>query len=291
MKNETFLTIQHLRKSIFKWRAFAMITAFLLIVSSSNRILFKYQNSKNIIARVKINTHIASGIFSEKKLKYLDSDSVKGVILEIDSPGGDVVESEKMYTFFRKLAVKKPLVVSIGSSCTSGAYMIAMASNYIIAYNTSLVGSIGVILETFEITELAKKLGINLTNYKSSPLKATPNPFEKVTSDVDMVVSQEIDDIYDYFLGIFIDRRKIKVADAQEIANGQTYTGRQALEFGLIDKIGGEDEIQEFLKVNNFNLNKTEIIDYDIYNDKKNTFMKNIFNNVFRNFGTKAVMM
>lgn len=257
-----------------------MAAVFLLIMASSNRAILKRQKPADVIARVKIDGFIENGAFSDERLKYLESDAVRGIILDINSPGGDVTESEKTYIFFRKLAMKKPLVTSIRGACTSGAYMIAMASDYIIAYNTSLVGSIGVVLESFEITELAKKLGINLTNYKSSPLKAAPNPLEKTTPDVDMVVSQKIDDIYDYFLGIFIDRRKIKVAEAQEIANGQTYTGRQALEFGLIDKIGGEDEILEFLRINNFNLNKIKIVEHDVYRTPptKKSLIRKIFN-------------
>jgi protease-4 len=290
MKNEIFVTIQHLKRSMLKWRILAIVAIFLLIIASSNRDVFKSQRHQSIIARVKINTPISNGLFSDKKLKLLEEDTVKGIILEIDSPGGDVMESEKMHSFFKKLAIKKPLVVTIKGICTSGAYMMAIASNYIIAYNTSLVGSIGVIVESYEITELAKKLGISLTNYKSSPLKAALNPFEKITPDVDMVISQEIDDIYDYFLGIFIDRRKIKVAEAQEIANGQIYTGRQALEFGLIDKIGGEDEVMEYLKVNNFNLNKIKIVDFDIYEDQKRTnLMRSLLDVAISNSGWKNI--
>jgi protease-4 len=256
---------------------------------STNKAIFKQKKSQDIIARVKIGTYIRNGMFTYDRLKYLEAEHVKGIILDIDSNGGDVVESEKMYNFFRKLAIDKPLVVSIGGSCTSGAYMIAMASDYIIAYNTSLIGSIGVIAESFEITELAKRLGINLTNYKSSPLKNVPNMFEKVTPDVDMIMSQQIDDIYDYFLGIFIERRKIKVVEAQEIANGQTYTGRQALEFGLIDKIGGEDEIREFLKINNFNLNKIKIVDYSLYGKTKVKFMDKFFDSLVEGTGVKGL--
>jgi protease-4 len=289
MKNEIFITIQHLKNSVVKWRMLAIFALFLLIIGSSGKDIFKGGREKNVIARVKIDRQISSGIFSEEKLKELEKEYVKGIILEINSPGGDVVESEKMYNFFRGLAIKKPLVVSIGSICTSGAYMVAIASDYIIAYNTSLVGSIGVIVESYEVTEMAKKLGISLTNYKSSSLKAALNPFEKITPDVDMVISQEIDDIYDYFLGIFIERRKIKVTEAQEIANGQTYTGRQGLEFGLIDKIGGEMEVMEYLKINDFNLSRTKIVDFDIYEDKKKVSVKDMLGIKAEDFRRKSV--
>jgi protease-4 len=89
-------------------------------------------------------------------------------------------------------------------------------------------------------------------------------------------------------LGIFIERRKIKVAEAQEIANGQTYTGRQALEFGLVDKIGGENEIREFLKINNFNLNKIKIVDYNLYKKTKAKFTDRFFDSLVENMGARG---
>lgn len=277
MKDEVFVVIQNLKKSLFRWRVFALVAVCLLIIASSSGKIFKLEKEENKIIRIALDREITNNLFSEQKIRdLLSKDEVKGVILEINSAGGDVVESEKLYNAFRKLAIKKPLVVSINGICTSGAYMIAMASDYIIAYNTSVVGSIGVIVEAYEITELAKKLGISLTNYKTSNLKSALSPLEKITPDVDMVVSQQINDVYDYFLNIFIERRKIKVEEAQEIANGQAYTGRQALDFGLIDKIGGYDEIKEYFKINNLDLDSIKIVDYDIYNEKEDNFIKNL---------------
>lgn len=265
MENNELIVIQKFRKKVLIWRIIAVISIFCFLLMFCSKITKKKIIEKDTIARVKIKDYIENDSFSREKLEALKSNDIKAVILDIDSAGGDIVASEMLYTFFRKLSAEKPVVSKINGMGTSGAYLISMASDYIIAYNTSIVGSIGVLIQTYEITELAKKIGISLTSFKSSPLKATPNPFEKITPDVDMVVSQEVNDIYDYFLTVFIQRRKIKTSDAQEIANGQVYTGRQALEYGLVDKIGGDDEVLEYFKDIDIDIDKVKIVDFDIY--------------------------
>ena len=298
MKNDNFLVIQDFRKRITIWRIIAFVclvsVIFLTTTNIFNTDKIKKFNNK-YVARVSIKNIISSTSFLESKLKGLEKDEVIAVILDIDSPGGEVVSSERLYSFFRNLAKKKPVVSVIKGLGTSGAYMVAMASDYIISRNTSTVGSIGVVLETEEITELADKIGIKFTNFKSSPLKASPNMFEKITPDVEMVTNQLIDDIYDYFLSIFIERRNIKAIEAQEIANGQVYTGRQALEFGLVDKIGGEEEAIEYLKDNNINMDDVKIYDYDIkkYGNSFASSIKREFidtaNNLFKNKNVMAI--
>lgn len=298
MKNDNFLVIQDFRKRITIWRIITFVclvsVIFLATTNIFNTDKIKKFNNK-YVARVSIKNIISSTSFLESKLKGLEKDEVVAVILDIDSPGGEVVSSERLYSFFRNLAKKKPVVSVIKGLGTSGAYMVAMASDYIISRNTSTVGSIGVVLETEEITELADKIGIKFTNFKSSPLKASPNMFEKITPDVEMVTNQLIDDIYDYFLSIFIERRNIKAIEAQEIANGQVYTGRQALEFGLVDKIGGEEEAIEYLKDNNINMDDVKIYDYDIkkYGNSFASSIKREFidtaNNLFKNKNVMAI--
>ena len=290
MKSDTFILIKKLKESLFKWRLLAFIAIFLVVISSSSKIL-NNSNNKNIIARVSIDTPIVNGFFSYDSLKKLEGDNVKAIILNIDSSGGDVVESEKLYLFFRKLSKTKPVVSVINGMGASGAYMIAMASDYIVSYNTSAVGSIGVIIQTYEVTDLAKKLGISLTTYKSSILKAAPNMLEKVNPDVDMVMSQQINDVYDYFLNIFVERRKIKITEAQEIANGQIYTGRQALEYGLVDKIGTEEDALNFLKDNKIDVDNINIVDYDIYKKSNSGIISNFINSKINSIGSFSRIM
>lgn len=289
MKNGTFIVIKELKKRLFHWRLLAFIGVFLLIVSSSGSILNNNTNN-SVIARVGIKDAILADTVSYDIMKKLRNNNVKGVILDINSGGGDVVESEKLYMFFKELSKTKPVVSVINSIGASGAYMIAMASDYIISHNTSIVGSIGVIVQTYEITDLAKKIGVNLVNYKSSPLKSAPNPLEKINSDVDMVISQQINDVYDYFLNIFIERRKIKIAEAQEIANGQVYTGRQALEYGLVDKIGTEEDAIDYFRDNGIDVDKMNIVDFNLYKNNKFNLVNNfISSKIFSGFTSKIM--
>ncbi len=292
MKNDDFVAIQDFKKKILRWRIITFFCLMSVIFVSAESLFSKRKTNlkKGYVARVSVEDMIRADSFSDKRLKELEKKEVIGVILDIDSPGGEVLASEKLYLFFRNLAKNKPVVSVINGYGTSGAYMVAMASDYIVAGNTSLVGSIGVILQTEEVTELADKVGVKFMNFKSSPLKAAPNMFEKITPDVEMVTNQLIEDIYDYFLSIFIERRKIKAIEAQEIANGQVYTGRQALEFGLIDKIGGEGEAVEYLKDNDIDMNKVEIVNFDISDDEggflssiRKKLFGSIANRLFRN--------
>lgn len=277
MKSDTIIFIKELKKKVSLWRLLTFASVFFLVILTSNRI-FNSSSNKNFIAKINIDGVILNDTFSFNKINELKNDNIKGIILSINSNGGDVVESEKLYTFFRELSKEKPIVSIINGMGASGAYLVAMASDYIVSYNTSLVGSVGVLMQTYEITDLAKKIGINLINYKSSSLKGAPNPFEKINPDVDMVISQQINDIYDYFLNIFIERRKIAITEAQEIANGQVYTGRQALEYGLVDKIGGENDVLDYFKDNNIDTDNIQIIDFNIYKKSKFDILNNLVN-------------
>lgn len=285
MNNENIIAIHNLKKNITKWRILSIIVIFILIIVLIVKASVNKKKNKDVILKIEINSEIKNNLFSEEKLKYLEQDFVKGIVLVLNSPGGDVVESEKLYNIFRKIAIKKPMIVLINGVCSSGCYLVALASDYILAYNTSIVGSIGVLIQSFEITELAKKIGINLTNYKSSPLKNALNPFEKITPDIDMAISQQLDDVYDYFVSIFTERRKLKTLDGQEIANGQTYTGRQALELKLIDKINtNNNEINDFFETKNLDLKKNKIQEHNIYKkDKKHNFINKILSETLLN--------
>lgn len=268
MNSDTFIVIQDLKKKLLSWRVitFLSVTILILILGRSGikKIKKTNTNDKTIIARISIKDIITRESYSNQKLKDLEKDNVAAVILDIDSPGGEVTASETLYEFFKKLTEKKPVISVINSIGASGSYMVAMSSNYIIAYNTSIIGSIGVLIQSYEVTEMADKIGIKFINIKSSPLKAIPNPYEKFTEDVEVTVRHSMDDIYDYFLSIFIESRNIDHSKALEIGNGQVYTGRQALKIGLIDKIGNENDAIEYLKSKNIDTDNIKITDYDI---------------------------
>jgi protease-4 len=147
----------------------------------------------------------------------------------------------------RKLAGDKPVVAEVGTLAASAGYMIASAADHIVARKTSIVGSIGVLIQYPDVSGLMDKLGIKLEEVKSSPLKASPSPFKPTNDDERAMVRKLILDSYDWFVGIVADRRKMTHEQALALADGSIFTGRQALANHLVDAVGGEQEAIDWL--------------------------------------------
>jgi protease IV len=167
-------------------------------------------------------------------------DKIKAVIVRINSPGGTVVGGEALYQNLRTLAAKKPVVVVMGEVAASAGYMTALAADYIVARESTITGSIGVLMQSADFTSLMDKVGIKPVVIKSSPLKAAPNPMEVMTPEVLTVTKDVILDMYQMFLGMVVERRPLDLAQAKKLADGRIFTGRQALKEKLIDAIGNE---------------------------------------------------
>ena len=257
LSSDNFTALIHLRDQARKWKNITFVTIIVAFIILGKFIFFKsakdndLSNNDSYIASVEIDGIIFSDSYRSKVLKeILEKDNIKAVIVNIDSPGGGIVGSEMLYNEISAIAKKKPVVVTMGSVAASGGYMTALASDHIIAYNGTLTGSIGVILQSAEITKMADELGIKLQNYKSSHLKGTPSPFEKSDYLIDQAIGESVMDSYKFFTDLVIERRKgkIKTADIKRITDGRVFTGRQALAVGLIDQIGGEKEALAYLK-------------------------------------------
>lgn len=176
---------------------------------------------------------------SRQLRRVAKSDAVKAVLLQINSPGGGLAASDIINDEV-KLVQKagKPVVVCIGNLCASGGYYIAAPTDYIIAGPTSLVGSIGVIMQRFEVKELMRMIGIKWTPIKSSEMKDLGSPFRSLTEEEMKYLKELIDIFYNKFISIIASGRSMSEADVRKLANGKIYTSAQALEFGLIDEIG-----------------------------------------------------
>lgn len=174
-------------------------------------------------------------------------DSVKAVVLSIDSPGGTTVGGEALYQALRRLAGKKPVVASIGTLGTSAAYLIATSGDRIFAYETSLTGSIGVLIQAPEFSKLMAEVGISVSEVKSAPLKASPSPFEAMTPDAKAALQAVIDDSFDWFRAIVAERRHLEGDALARVTDGRIFTGRQALALKLVDALGSETEIRAWL--------------------------------------------
>jgi len=245
MDADQILDRRRLRRKLTTWRILAFVAAALAVVGGA--LLAAGPDgiagrSRPHIARVTI-----SGFISENRAeldlidKVANSDAVQGVIVSINSGGGATAGGEALYEAIRKLAAEKPTVASIRTVGASAAYMTAIATDHIVAYRSSITGSIGVLFQSPELSGAMDKLGIKLTEVKSSPLKAAPSPFAPPSPESLAVIDGMIRDTYNWFVDIVAERRKLDRPKALALADGRVYSGHQALEAGLIDEIGGEE--------------------------------------------------
>jgi len=174
----------------------------------------------------------------EDVVKFKEDDSVMGVILRINSPGGAVGPTQEIYSEIKKLKKFKKVYVSMGSVCASGGYYLAVTGEKVYASPSTITGSIGVIMEQAVVEDLMKKIGIESNTIKSGPLKDTGTPFRKMRDDERKYLQGVIDSIYEQFVNDVAEGRKMPVDKVRQLADGRIYTGLQAKDTGLIDTIG-----------------------------------------------------
>lgn len=292
MSKNNIAAIIYLRNKLHKWKNIAILSLIFSIL-----LTFKFifagpdlsASEDEFIAEVNIEGVIFQNKYRSKVLEEIAKDEkIKAVIININSPGGGIVGSEVLYENLKDISLHKPIVVVMGSVAASGGYMAAMSSKHIIARNGTLTGSIGVVMESPDVTELATKIGVKVNSYKSSPLKASPSIFEKPTQKVNNVIQSSIDDSYGFFVDLVLESRAKKISkEYREIAfDGRVFTGRQALRIGLIDQIGGKKEALDYLQKQKIDKN-LDLKEVKIFKDERNFFEK-LFSQVtfFDNFNT-----
>jgi protease-4 len=176
-----------------------------------------------------------------------DDPNVASLVVYIDSPGGSVAGGEALHDAIALVSAKKPVVAVMGGTAASAGYMVAVPAARIFASNATLTGSIGVILETGEVSGLLGKLGITADAITSGPLKDQPSFTRPLTPQGHEYLQALVSDLYDQFVMMVADGRHMDPARVRELADGRAFTGRQALPLGLIDQIGGEAEAREWL--------------------------------------------
>lgn len=160
----------------------------------------------------------------------------KAVVLCIDSPGGSAAASEALYFKVKELAGSKPVVAFIREYGTSGAYMVALPSKFIVAADSSIVGSVGVYTSVLTYSSLLEKLGVKVYVYKSGELKDIGSPYREPTQDEMKVFEKMVSEIFSTFKERVLAHRNI--TDSDEVFSGRPFTAREALELGLVDRIG-----------------------------------------------------
>lgn len=261
-------------KELWIWRIIAITTAIMLICKPNKN---EYFLKQDCIVKTKLYDIYSDDKMLEK-IEYLqDSQYVKAVLLQIDSGGGPATASEAIYKAFKELKSKKPLIVTVQNAAASGGYMVALAGHKIFAYETSAIGSIGVVMPSMDITELAERIGIKFTRYKSSPLKDLPNMFEKPTQEGSKSLQLLVDDISLIFKD-FVRINRPNIQDIDIVCNANIFTGRKALEVGLIDAIGTEKDAMNALK-SEYHLDEAlPVINFELYSNESNN--EGLFNNL-----------
>jgi protease-4 len=240
---------RRMRRKLTFWRVVAVLVAIGAVVAlaTTARRTDVLTAGGDYIARVKITGLIRNDQERVDSLEKLAKSGAKAVIVHIDSPGGTTAGSEQLHNSLRQVAAAKPLVVVVDGLAASGGYIAAMSADHIVAQGTSLVGSIGVLFQYPNVSELLKTIGVKVEEIKSSPLKAAPNGYEPTSPEARAAIEALVKDSYDWFRGMVRDRRKMDDATLQTVADGRVFTGRQGLELKLVDQIGNEQTAIDWL--------------------------------------------
>lgn len=172
---------------------------------------------------------------------------IKGVILQVNSPGGGVYESDEIYNRLQELKsqYKKPLVVYMSQEAASGGYYVSMAADKIYANRNTLTGSIGVIIRTYNYNQLAKKIGIEDVTFKSGEQKDLLNPMRPLNEQEKAIMQGLVNESYGYFVDIVAQGRHMDRDRVLQLADGRVYSGTQAQELGLVDELGNLEKAIE----------------------------------------------
>ncbi len=241
-----------LRKSRWRWRTIAIAALAIAILAIFARFSGDAQNTGgDQIARIIIDGVIVSDKDRLEVISDLsDNDSVKAVIIAINSPGGTTAGGEELFEAISLLREKKPTVAVVHEVGASAAYMSAIAAERIFARRLSIVGSIGVLYQHINVGKLLDTVGIDFDKIQSGPLKAEPDIDDPLTGAARVSLQKLVDDSFSWFVDIVAERRNLSRETALDLADGRILTGRMALKSGLIDQIGSEAEAIAWLQEN-----------------------------------------
>jgi protease-4 len=251
LEAETVVDRRHLRRKLTLWRVLAVVFGVLFIaaLALANQDGMGSGSLLPHIARVSV-----TGIITDdRKMNELfdrigKASQVKAVILDIDSPGGTTTGGEALYDSVRRLAEKKPVVAVCGTLATSAAYIVALATDRIFVYGNTITGSVGVIFQWADVTQLLHTLGVKVEEVKSGPLKAVPSPFEPTDEKARALTEEMVQEAKVWFVDLVEKRRKIEPQSVPGLTDGRIYSGRQALQLKLVDEIGDEKAAKAWLQ-------------------------------------------
>jgi protease-4 len=236
---------RRMRRKLTFWRVLAVVIAIAAVVAlgaalQSGGTGMLIGQGGRAIARITITGLIRSDQERAQALQQLEKSRAPAVIVHINSPGGTTAGSEQLYDSLMRLRESKPVVVVVDGLAASGAYVTAIAGDHIVAQETSLIGSIGVLFQYPNVGDLLKMLGIKVEEIKSSPLKASPNGFEPTPPEARAAIESIVLDSYAWFRNLVKTRRNLDDAGLERVADGRVFTGHQGVALKLVDELGDE---------------------------------------------------
>ena len=239
---------RRLRRRLTLWRALAIVAVFgALALVAALRVPDALPGGQHVL-RLPV-----SGFITEDRrvLQALEdaakNDAVRALIVAIDSPGGSMAGGEALHAALRRFAEHKPVVAVMGATAASAGYMAALPAQRVFARDSTVTGSIGVLLQSFDLSDLLERAGVRPQVFTSGPLKDQPSLFRPLTEEGRAAVDRVIQDLHGQFVGMVASGRRMDPARVRALADGRIFTGRQAVEEGLVDAIGGERDARAWL--------------------------------------------
>jgi len=247
---DTVLERRRLRRRLGVWRGVAIAgiaLALFAIGAAGDRLTDQFGTKQ--IARVAVEGTIFESRDQLELLKRIgDADNVKAVLVFVNSPGGTTTGGEALFAALRELAKKKPVVAQFGTVAASAGYIVGLGADYIVSRGNTITGSVGVLIQWPEVSQMLDKIGVKVNEIKSGDLKAVPSPFEPLSEEGTKVTKSMIDEGFRWFLSLVETRRNIKPDQIPGLVQGRIFSGREALGFKLVDEIGGEEQAVDWLR-------------------------------------------
>ncbi len=192
-----------------------------------------------------------------------NDDTIKGVVLYVNSPGGGVIESAEIRKKIIEMKEARdiPVYVTMGAMAASGGYYISAPADKIFAMQETITGSIGVIMQTINYQELAKKIGVRYENFQSGEHKDMLSPMRQVTPEERAMMQEMINESYETFVDIIEEGRGMKEADVKKVADGRIMSGTQAIKAGLVDEIADSEQVIKAMRTD-FDLQDAQVIEF-----------------------------
>jgi protease IV len=246
LETDLLLDRRRLKRRLFFWRSFAVLAVVAAVLVALRVSDLRFVGSH--VARLTVSGVITADRKLDREVaKIADDSRAKALLVLVDSPGGSVGGGQALHNAIARVAAKKPVVVVMGGTAASAGYMIAVPATRIFAQESTLTGSIGVLLETGDISGLLKSIGVSADPIVSGPLKDQPSFVKPLSSEGRQMLQGLVMDMYDQFVDMVAQGRHMDTGRVRELADGRPYTGRQAMKLGLVDAIGGEQDARQWL--------------------------------------------